>query len=121
MIDPVELIQKRTFARLNVEEFGYPIYGDPPKDAPLPYAAIDVSVKGRDGVLEVHVWSEYRGEKEALEILNAAFPLLHRRRLVSEQGVTAMAIHQETEVQIEENGSVRHGRAIYKLLVRQRR
>ncbi|GAB5500987.1 MAG: hypothetical protein PsegKO_32980 [Pseudohongiellaceae bacterium] len=120
MIDPVELTQTRVFARLAAADLGCPVYGDPLGGKDRPYAAIDVRISGREGVLELHVWSDYRGEKEALAILNAAYPHLHRRRLVSEQGVAVMAIHQETAVQIEENGSVRHGQASYRLLVRQR-
>lgn len=121
LMDPTALILTRAFEHLAAADLDCPIFGEPPADTEMPYAALDVAVEGRRGSLEVHVWSAYRGEAEALAILGRAHTLLHDRRLVSQDGVAVWVIHESTRVMVEDAGAVRHGLSVFTLLISQRR
>lgn len=67
-----------------------PVYDDVPQDAAYPYLTIDqLAAIEEDDFIEhllqwqvtLSVWSEYRGKKEAAELLEQARTAIHNKRL----------------------------------------
>lgn len=64
---------------------------------------------GFDTTIQLHVWSRYRGNKEAAELQAQIYNALHRQDLtVTGYGVSD--VHQEfSEIMLDPDGITRHG------------
>jgi hypothetical protein len=99
------------------------VYDDAPQDVAFPWVEIgdrqiipdDTSSYGTgsdDGVsdyTDVHIWSRYRGKKEALQIVDAIHGVLHGRTLTILGRPSALAWVRTVRVITDPDGKTRHG------------
>jgi hypothetical protein len=94
------------------------VYDDPPQGSAYPYVVIgddacaDASTKtdeGEDIDLTIHVWSRYRGKKEAKEILAAIKDALHDQPLSATGWGLVMARFEFSSVFPDPDGLTMHG------------
>ena len=94
------------------------VYDDVPEGSTYPYVvigeqtAVNFGSKTLDGLeytLTVHVWSQYRGRKEAKEIMERIYNILHESNL-SVTGANLVNLRQEFETTlVDSDGITRHG------------
>ena len=94
------------------------VYDDVPEGATYPYVvigeqtAVNFGSKTLDGLeytLTIHVWSQYRGRKEAKEIMEKIYDVLHESSL-SVTGASLVNLRQEFETSlVDSDGITRHG------------
>jgi len=97
---------------------GAGVYDAVPQDAAYPHIEIDggraydwsaALMRGEDIVVEIHVWSRYRGYKEARELMGKVKDRLHEVSL-SVTGATLVDIRfQDSEIFTDADGVTRHG------------
>tara|TARA_B100001123_G_scaffold389496_1_gene466316 strand:+ start:2538 stop:2921 length:384 start_codon:yes stop_codon:yes gene_type:complete len=103
---PTIAVQKAVYQRLS-QSLSVPVYDDVPADATYPYVTLDrVDVHANDYVnhqrderfIYLNVWSNYRGQKEVLDILSAIHNAMHDARLSLEAGalISCRVIRQNT-------------------------
>lgn len=94
------------------------IYDDVPEDAAFPYVQIgdsdavqdDVDCSdGLDETITLHVWSRYRGKKEAKEIIAQIRAELHAVSLTVSGRASANAWVRQSRVVLDPDGLTRHG------------
>ena len=94
------------------------VFDDVPENTAYPYVvigeetAIDAAAKDRDGhehTITIHVWSQYRGQKEIKQIMEQVFTALHDTDIIV-SGASLVNIRCEFEQTLTENdGITRHG------------
>ena len=93
------------------------VYDAVPKNPAMPYVdigetqSISEDVQGRDGVDEfrtVHIWSEYQGQKELLDIAGAIRSALHGKPLTV-TGRLALVWVQDLRTMLDPDGRTQHG------------
>lgn len=93
------------------------IYDDPPPDAAFPYVEIGEGqtipddASGDGGVAEtidLHVWSTYRGQKEAKEIAARIYDTLHGVALTVPGRASALAWVRTRRIFRDPDGVTRH-------------
>jgi len=121
-----EALQQAVFDRLS----GYPgmptVYDDVPKGAAFPYVAIgedthipwdtDDSV-GSESTVTLHVWSRYRGKKEAKQIQGLIYDALNRHELVVAGFVVVTLEFVYSDVLLDPDALTRHGVQRFRALV----
>jgi hypothetical protein len=102
------------------------VYDDVPEITSYPYVVlgddsdINYGTKTLDGVqyvINIHAWSRYRGVKEATEILERIYYLLHEYAIVV-TGASAVHIRQEfNTVLTDDDGITRHGIIRFRVVI----
>lgn len=100
------------------------IYDHAPPDAAFPFVTLgaaeaqawdDKTGFGARQIMALHVWSRYRGRKEALAILNAVHALLHYGNLTV-TGHNAVACRwRDSAIMLDDDGLTYHGIAHYQI------
>lgn len=94
MSDPALAVQTAIYAALDAA-LSVPVYDSAPQDAAFPYVTFDFQdVANRDMLNQrmdnrtfyFAVWSDYRGQKEVLEVMAAIDAALHEKRLTLSTG-----------------------------------
>ncbi len=104
----------------------YPIYDNVPQETTFPYYAIGVPVitgmeadvkTGLNMLIPIHVWSEYHGRLEAIEMQKELYRLLHRAKLEI-TGYNCISIVQENQtILLDPDGVTRHGIQQFRILI----
>lgn len=101
-MDPVNAVQKAIYEALTevtVSGVAAPIFDEVPDKQAYPYIVIDShNVIAEDNLVEnkstvvtyLSVWSEYRGQKQVLEISGEVFSRLHRQKFVLDSGTSVI-------------------------------
>jgi len=102
------------------------VYDDVPEITSYPYVVlgddsdINYGTKTLDGVqyvINIHAWSRNRGVKEATEILERIYYLLHEYAIVV-TGASAVHIRQEfNTVLTDDDGITRHGIIRFRVVI----
>jgi hypothetical protein len=102
------------------------VYDDVPEITSYPYVVlgddsdINYGTKTLDGlqyVINIHAWSRYRGVKQATEILERIYYLLHEYAIVV-TGASAVHIRQEfNTVLTDDDGITRHGIIRFRVVI----
>lgn len=110
-------IQQAVFDRL-ASDSSLTVYDHVPEDAAFPYVVIgeDTHVPfdtddslGAESTVTIHVWSRYRGKKEAKEIQGIIYDALTRQELTID-GYDLITIEFEySDVLLDPDGITRHG------------
>lgn len=94
MSDPSIAFQTAIFTELNAQ-LSVPIYDSVPQGVDYPYVTIDfqdssnadfVSSRKDGKIMYFAVWSDYRGQKQVLEIMAELDSLLHEKRFTLTTG-----------------------------------
>lgn len=109
-------IQAAIFAQ--VSTLGYPTYDHVPQGADFPYVVIgddtaqpydtDDSV-GAETTCTIHVWSRYRGRKEAKDICAAIYGKLHRKDFPVAGAALIECQAEFEQTLLDPDGLTRHG------------
>lgn len=121
-----EALQAAVFDRLD----GYPgidrVYDDVPKNANFPYVVIgeDTHVPfdtddstGCEATITIHVWSRYRGKKEAKQIQGLIYEALNREPLILEDHSLVTIEFEYSDVLLDPDGITRHGVQRFRAIV----
>lgn len=102
------------------------VYDDVPQDTAYPYVVvgeettINAGTKTKDGVeytLTIHVWSRYRGLKQAKQIMERIYELLHNYDLTV-SGASLVNLRQEFSATfVDADGLTRHGVIRFRAMV----
>jgi hypothetical protein len=121
-------IQQASFDRLSSYPGMPTVYDDVPTGAAFPYVVIgeDTHIPfdtddslGSESTVTFHVWSRYRGKKEAKEILGLIYEALTRQAL-SVVGHDLITIEFDySDVLLDPDGITRHGVSRFRWLVEQ--
>ena len=97
---------------------GAGVYDEVPEDSAFPYitmgeiSATDYGVKdadGSDNTVNIHVWSQYKGAKQAKDIMDRVHTLLHNSSL-SVSGFNLVNLRFEfSDILRDPDGVTRHG------------
>ncbi len=98
MSDPAFALQTAVYSELD-SNMSTPIYDSVPQDASYPYVTIDYQdssdadylgdQRKESKIMYFAVWSNYRGQKEVLQIMGEIDALLHNKRLSLSTGRVA--------------------------------
>lgn len=120
-------LQKAIFDRLTAQLAPTPVYDDVPEEATFPYVVIGddqgtawytKTFGGREVATTIHVWSQYRGEKEAKEIMDKVVTALTNITLSLTGNFTVVgAISDFDDVIREPDGITRHGAVRIRFIV----
>lgn len=126
-------IQQLIFTTLN-DGLSYPVYDDVPflpEGMPrenFPYVVIgddtlipfdnDTDI-GVEGTLTIHVWSKYRGRKEAKDIQGEIYNLLNRASLSITGFKVVDILFEFSETFVEQDGVTRHGAQRFRITVQE--
>lgn len=103
------------------------VYNHVPQDSAFPYITFGVDTaadwgtkteQGQAHTLDVHVWSRYRGTKEARQVLAAVYGVLHEQPgALSVSGHTVVEVrYRFSRVVRDPDGLTYHGVAQYQVL-----
>lgn len=96
----------------NLDSFPYVTVGD---DTLTRWDTDDSN--GFEAILNIHVWSRYRGRKETKEIQKAIYDALHNTTLVV-SGYDTIVIQQQSALTLlDPDGKTRHGVQALKVLI----
>jgi hypothetical protein len=94
MSDPSIAFQTAIYTELNAN-LSVPVYDSVPQSATYPYVTIDYQDSSRANwlsdrkdqkIMYFSVWSDYRGQKEVLQIMSELDTLLHNQRFTLSTG-----------------------------------
>ena len=94
------------------------VYTDPPDAAEYPFIVVqsvtadDVSTAGEDGQLfsvVLHVWSDYDGAKEILDLLGQMYNALHKQQITLTAHAFGGCYVTGTDTYADPDGKVFHG------------
>jgi hypothetical protein len=94
------------------------IFNYPPQDINYPFLTIgnvvvnDFPALGRGGTqqqLELHIWSREAGHKQAADIMNIVYGLLHNGSLEVTGQTVLMMRFTATSIKLEDDGYTHHG------------
>lgn len=107
-----------------VPDVGARVYDDVPQNATYPFIEIaesvatteDVSIgestagdKGVSEFIDLHVWSQYRGKKEAKRIMASIHTALHGVSLSVAERASALSWVRTARLLLDPDGVTRHG------------
>ncbi len=72
---------------------------------------------GQDFGVRVHIWSSYRGFKEAREKLDLVHTALHHVTLTVTGAVCVLSEYQDTQYILDPDGLTRHGVSTFRVLL----
>lgn len=113
-----EAVQKAVYDKLVAALPAVPVYDYPTPDAATPFAVIaSQDVKPDDTLaqlgyrhqLKIQFWSSYRGQKEVLELLDAAWLALHGATLALDAGHAIVCRCASQESALDDDGLSRRG------------
>lgn len=117
MSDPLWGLQQAIYTTLSAAMTPVPVLDDVPEGTTYPYVAIgdaqgmDVGSKTADSeeyLIDIHVWSTYRGRKEVRELLGQVKDALHRAPLTV-AGFTVVDIRfRDSQDFLDADGVTRH-------------
>lgn len=120
-----EALHEAVFDRLS-GQLSTPVYDNVPKNASFPYVVIgeDTHVPfdtddslGSESTVTIHVWSRYRGKKEAKQIQGEIYDALTRQELELD-GYDLITIEFEySDVLLDPDGITRHGVQRFRAIV----
>jgi hypothetical protein len=125
---------KAVHAKLNGAIAGLTVYDHVPfepegaPDANFPFAVVgDMDVapwdtddtRGATVSATVHVWSRYKGRKEARDTLDSIYALLHRAALVAVGYKFVDVLFTFSTITVEGDGKTRHGIIRFQLTVQE--
>lgn len=102
------------------------VFNYPPQDAVFPFLTIggvvvnDFPALGKDGTqqqLELHIWSREAGHKQAADIMNMVYGLLHNGSLAVAGQTLVMMRFSATSIKLENDGYTHHGVMSLKVLL----
>jgi hypothetical protein len=111
-------LQKAVFDTLTAYPGMPAVYDDVPVNAPAPYVVVgeDTHIPfdtddslGAESTLTIHVWSRYRGKKEAKDIQALVYAALTRQSLPVEGHDLITIEFEYSEVLLDPDGLTRHG------------
>ncbi len=117
MKSPDLVLHNALIARIE-SDTAYTIYDDNPQDVPYPYIAMgemiagDWSAKGEPGqevFATLHLWSQYKGKKEILEIYDGVLQAITRAKLDLGSDFNALSYFDNWNLIIDIDGKRRHG------------
>ena len=94
--------------------FPYVVIGD---DTAIPFDTDDQV--GADATLTIHVWSQYRGRKEAKDIQGEIYRLLNRATFEIIGYNTVDCLWEFSETFVETDGATRHGVSRYRITIQE--
>jgi hypothetical protein len=95
MTDPTNAVSKALYTRLASALSPIRVYDAVPQDAAYPYVVIDsilatqadfLVARKDDDYAYLSIWSQYRGQKEVLDIIATIEAALHRTQLTMDTG-----------------------------------
>lgn len=102
------------------------LYDSVPASATFPYVTLgDVQLRdfdtkdqsGLEQILYFHVWSRYRGRKEAKEIMQALYDVLHQQALTVAGARFVDCRLQNASLGMDQDGLTLHGLLRFRLIV----
>lgn len=66
---------------------------------------------------EIHVWSRYRGRKEAKDIQGLVYDALHRQTLTVAGFAFVDCVFEESRTVLDPDGKTRHGISIFRVMI----
>lgn len=117
-------IQKALYNALN-GAISADVYDHVTQDAAFPYAVIGEDVvspwdtdtsTGYDAVVTIHVWSRYRGKKEAKDLQKKIYDLLHRQQITIAGLHLVELVLERAEVVQDPDGLTYHGVQDFRLI-----
>lgn len=112
-----EALHQAVFERLS-DELSTPVYDDVPRNAAFPYVVVgeDTHVPfdtddslGSESTITIHVWSRYRGKKEAKQLQGLIYDALTRQELTVEDHDLVTIEFEYSDVVLDPDGQTRHG------------
>lgn len=112
-----EALHKAVFDKLTAD-LATPVYDHVPPNASFPYVVIgeDTHVPfdtddslGSESTITIHVWSRYRGKKEAKQIQGEVYDALTRQELTVEDHDLVTIEFEYSDVVLDPDGQTRHG------------
>ena len=109
MADPIVAVAKAIYTQLNENVTSAPVYDFAPAEESYPYILMDRHVLTKFDYLDdlkervssyIFVYSDYRGQKEVLEIMSEIYDALHRKQLSMDTG-------RMVTIQVESRSTVR--------------
>ena len=94
--------------------FPYVVIGD---DTAIPFDTDDTV--GADATITIHVWSQYRGRKEAKDIQGEIYRLLNRSQLTIIGYNAVDCLWEFSETFVETDGATRHGVSRYRITIQE--
>tara|TARA_R110000782_G_scaffold47256_1_gene104024 strand:+ start:7466 stop:7849 length:384 start_codon:yes stop_codon:yes gene_type:complete len=94
MSDPSIAFQTAIYTQLNAQ-LSIPVYDSVPQSATYPYVTIEYQESARSNwlsdrkdqkIMYFSIWSDYRGQKEVLQIMSELDGLLHNQRFTLTTG-----------------------------------
>ena len=126
MKSPFLVLHDAQVARIEAQT-SYTIYDDNPKQAPYPYVvmgemtATDWSDKfepGQEVYSTLHIWSQYKGRKEVVEMGDAILQVLTKSTLDLAPNFRAVLDELDmNEIIVDIDGITRHGIMRFKYLI----
>ena len=116
-------IQQAVFDALGAE--GLRVYDHVPSDAAFPYVVIgeDTHIPfdtddslGAESTVTIHVWSRYRGKKEAKELQASIYSALTRAELSIDSYDLITIEFEYSDVLLDPDGITRHGVSRFRFL-----
>lgn len=126
---PLLALQTALFQLLDAE-LSVPVFDYVPEDQPYPYAMIGEATEvpdnahdryGSDTVHTIHVWTQFEGWSEGLEIVDELSRLLdHRKETLNVDGFWVVSIRREiTRTLRDPNPLLRHVPVEYRIVTEQ--
>jgi len=111
-------IQKSIFSALSIALAPITVLDDVPDNIACPYVRIgeftgiewdtDNSL-GRETTITIHIWSDYRGMKELVEMMDKIKLALHNVNLTITGEVCVLCFLEFSESMLDSDGLTRHG------------
>lgn len=120
-----EALHQAVFERLS-DELSTPVYDDVPRNAAFPYVVVgeDTHVPfdtddslGSESTVTIHVWSRYRGKKEAKQIQGEIYDALTRQELTVKDHDLITIEFEYSDVVLDPDAITRHGVQRFRAIV----
>ncbi len=125
MKSPALVLHDAQVARIELDT-AYKVYGAHPQDVPYPYimtgemTAGDWSAKGEPGqevFSTLHLWSQYKGEQEILEMYGGVLEAITRAELSLAPDFNALGYFDGWNLITDIDGKTRHGILRFRYLI----
>ena len=125
MKSPTLVLHKAQITRIELDT-AYAVYDENPQDADYPYIVMgeiaardwsDKSTPGQEVHSTLHIWSRYRGRKEAEEIYSAVLQAITRAELDLAPSFNAFGYFDSWDLITDLDGVTRHGILKLKYLI----
>lgn len=127
MSDAALEVQTAVLTQL-IAQLTCPIYDHVPEDTNFPYVTIgqdtqdDWSGEGFEGethTLTIHIWSQYRGRKEAKDLMKEIKDALHEQSLTLTGHSLVLLRWEFADTVLEEDGRTYHGTQRFRALTQE--